>query len=166
MLATMPLRCSVVVTRSGSAVAGFAVSVAFFKICRLCNGRSDSVSPIPPVINYPYGGFRAWLHYKRIAGAIGADEEPGEETKDASGKICAFCYRAFMLSSLRITHRCAAAYIAWNNAADTMARHGAFMRALKRVISSVKNRDGRVQFGPALSPTAMPTPPYSRACQS
>lgn len=128
-------------TRAGGVLAGLAVSVATFKTCRLCNARSDSESPMHSHPGDAWGGYRPWLHYKRVV-------ELGREMKEASGKICAICHRVFDMSSLKVTHGSMAAYISWRNSGDSQARHAAFMRGLRSYISSRNRGDGSLHTRP------------------
>ena len=121
--------------RAGSALSGLAISIVTYKICRLCNCRSDSASPLRE------GGVRPWLHYRKIV-------ENGIDMREASGKICAICHRVFMISSLRLTHGSIAAYIAWKNSGDGQARHSSFMRGLRSYIGCVNRQEGRLHTRP------------------
>ena len=126
--------------RMVGSLATLALSLATVKVCRLCNSRSDSDSPLPRTPNDIYDGKRPWLHYKRIPGPNPGDED----MKEASGKVCGICWRVFMMSPLSVTHGSIGAYIQWRNSGDSQSRHAAFMRGLKTYIASLGKKEGKL----------------------
>ena len=125
-------------SRGMGTLATLAVSTLTFKVCRLCNAKSNEESPLRDA--HPsdcWGGLVPWLHYRKVVVA-------GRELKEASGKVCSLCEKVFLISPMRLTHGSIAGYISWRNSGDSINRHAAFMRGHKSFVNNVNRGTGRV----------------------
>ena len=101
--------------------------------CKMCGANTGMASPF---IEHgdAHSGFWPWLHYKRN----------DDNSKVASGKVCAVCYAVFFMTSLKtVWSKSIGKYLKWKKSQDAIKRHQPFMQARKKYISLCNNFPGK-----------------------